>query len=274
MKKSLWLLLLVSQKAFSQPSLTEVFAAEKSFAAHSVAHGTKDAFLTYLDSTGVVFENGKPVNGIKRWSSQDKRPGVLNWQPIFGGVAASGDLGFTTGPWTFQPKTIADSVVARGQYATVWKKNKEGDWKFIVDLGVGKTPSFDDLVYTFSDKPLKFIKGTWNNLLNREQKFAQSTNEATAPERVAAYKQALSTQAFFLNRNGRLPVKYLSELDEAINKLPVKISYTIDGSGISNAGDLGYVYGTTVINGKTDNYLRIWRREGKEWKLVLEVLSY
>ena len=56
--------------------------------------------------------------------------------------------------------------------------------------------------------------------------------------------------------------------------MPQKIEYTIDGSAISAAGDLGYVYGTTTINNKPENYLRIWQREGKEWRLALEVLRY
>ena len=56
--------------------------------------------------------------------------------------------------------------------------------------------------------------------------------------------------------------------------MPQKIEYAVEGSGISASGDLGYVYGTAVSNGKKDNYLRIWRREGKEWKLALETLRY
>ena len=59
-----------------------------------------------------------------------------------------------------------------------------------------------------------------------------------------------------------------------MNAMPQKIEYTIDGSGISAAGDLGYVYGTTTINNKSENYLRVWQREGKVWGLALEVLRY
>jgi ketosteroid isomerase-like protein len=48
----------------------------------------------------------------------------------------------------------------------------------------------------------------------------------------------------------------------------------INGSGIASSGDIGYVYGTTIIDGKTDNYLRIWRREKTGWKIAVEVLRY
>src|SRR5947209_13522484 len=122
-----------------KPSFTDVSNAEKSFAAYSVAHGMKEAFLKFADSTGVVFEKGKAVNAVEAWKKKAKSSGVLNWHPVHSIVASSGDMGFTTGPWTYQPKTVDDSVIARGQYTTVWKKDKAGEWKFIVDLGVSQT---------------------------------------------------------------------------------------------------------------------------------------
>ena len=73
-------------------------------------------------------------------------------------MAKSGELGFTTGPWTFQPKTIQDSVVARGQYSTVWKKQKAGEWKFIVDMGISKTPPFNDDDYQFTEQQFRLFQ--------------------------------------------------------------------------------------------------------------------
>ncbi|RYF83489.1 MAG: nuclear transport factor 2 family protein, partial [Chitinophagaceae bacterium] len=128
----LFFLSLASIICFSQnPKPEDVLNAEKSFAAYSVEHGMKAAFLKFLDSNGVVFEKGKAVNGIQTWNQKTDQAGVLNWHPVHGEIARSGDMGFTTGPWTFQPKTINDSVVARGQYSTLWKKER-GQWKFVV----------------------------------------------------------------------------------------------------------------------------------------------
>jgi len=276
MKQNLFIgfLLLSLFSTAQKPLADEVLNAEKNFAAYSVAHGTKEAFLHFLDSSGVVFENGKAVNGIEAWNKKEAGAGVLNWHPVYGGIAASGDLGFTTGPWTFQPKSIRDSVVARGQYSTVWKKDKSGEWKFVVDLGINKTPAFDDGVYQFNNEAVSFVPGTWNNLLNREEKLIRQTSETDAAQREKFYEQVLSKKTFFLNRNENLPVVTLSDVNTALQSTPQKIDYRIDGSGISAAGDLGYVYGAAIANGKAENYLRIWRREGKEWKLVLETLRY
>ena len=255
-------------------SAGDVVNAEKSFAAYSVAHGTKNAFLKFLDSGGVVFDKGKAVNGIEAWSRKEKSTGVLNWHPVFAGIAKSGDLGFTTGPWTFQPKTVNDSVVARGQYATLWKKSKTGEWKFIVDLGVNQTPLFHDSLYNFQFGNTSFVPGTWNNLLNKEEKFIRQTKDGDTAQRRKTYEQMLSKTAFVLARNGSLPTVNSNDVTKALQTMPKMIDYTIDGSGISAAGDLGYVYGTAVFNNRTENYLRLWRREGIEWRLVLEVLRY
>ncbi|MER3472181.1 MAG: hypothetical protein C4330_12905 [Chitinophagaceae bacterium] len=122
-------------QSFAQKSIDGLINAEKSFAAYSVAHGKKDAFLAFLDSTGIVFEGGKPVNGIEVWSKREKRDGVLNWHPQFAEISLSDDLGYTSGPWTFQPKTINDSVVAQGQFNSIWRLNKSGEWKNVLDIG-------------------------------------------------------------------------------------------------------------------------------------------
>jgi hypothetical protein len=258
----------------AQTNTEDVLTVEKRFAAYSVEKNTKAAFLQFLDSTGVVFEKGKVLNGIETWTKKNVNPGVLNWHPLYGVAAKSGDIGFTTGPWTFQPKTIHDSIVARGQYATIWKKNSKGEWKFIVDMGISNTPPFNDSAYQFGEAPVSFVKGTWNNLLNKEQQFIQRTKNADHTERLKWYTLALSRNAFFLNRNNQLPAVKSEEVARTLITMPATIDYTIEGSGISEAGDLGYIYGTTNYNGKTDNYLRIWRREGIAWKLVLEVLPY
>ena len=247
-----------------------VLQAERDFAAFSVQHGTKAAFLKFADSNGVVFEGGHAVKAIDTWNKREARPGVLNWYPVYGWMAASGDIGFTTGPWTFQPRTTADSIAARGQYCTIWRKTASGEWKFLLDMGVTNTPPFDSVTFYFNNKKTAFEPGTRANLLAAEQAFIQNTRKATG--RLKSYKEALSPVSFLLNRNGHLPATTLARTEERVGALPPVIVYHIKGSGMARSGDLGYVYGTATIQGKDDSYLRIWRREGNQWKLVLEVL--
>lgn len=263
MKKKFLLLLLIPSiiTSHAQRNIEGLVGAEKKFAAYSVTNGTKDAFLKFLDSSGVVFNQGKAINGIELWSKRENGPGVLNWRPHYAGIALSGDFGFTTGPWTFQ-QTIGDTVIARGIYTTIWHLDKNGEWKFLVDLGVTNTPVDADTSLVIFETSIVNDKSSLNSLLKVENDFiALSKN----PDE--AYKKYSSTMSV-LHRNNSLP-KQAKE-----KPLPQSIQYSILGSDIASSGDLGYVYGTTLINGKTDNYLRIWKREKNDWRIAVEVLRY
>jgi ketosteroid isomerase-like protein len=253
----------ISMAADAQRPVDGLVQAEKNFAAYSVSHSTKEAFLEFLDSSGVVFEKGLAVNGFEAWNKREKRSSVLDWQPAFAGISVSGDLGFTNGPWTFKPSP-KDTVVARGQYSTVWHRDKNGQWKFLVDLGIsnGSSPATSVTVLNPSKT---YTAGNAQSLLEAENNFI--TASMVSPEK--AYKKFLSHDAV-INRNDRMPQQ--AHWDKDIFRGGVK--YTVVGSGISSAGDLGYVYGNTVIDGKNENYLRVWRRNGNEWNIVLEVLRY
>jgi ketosteroid isomerase-like protein len=254
----------------AQKGIDGLIQAEKNFAAYSVANSTKEAFLKFLDSTGIVFDNGKPVNGIETWNKREKRPGVLNWSPQYAEIAASGDFGYTTGPWTFQ-NSLNDTVIARGQYTTVWHIDKNGEWKFLVDLGVGNTPANAPTELKKINAPkqtIDYIEHV-SQLGIAENKFQQMFAE----NKPKAYKTFLSAESI-LNRNGYLPAINSGDQHLLIDSTPISVQYKMNGIGSSLKEDMGYIYGTTIINGKAENFLRIWRRERNGWKIALEVLRY
>ncbi|MES1219886.1 MAG: nuclear transport factor 2 family protein [Bacteroidota bacterium] len=262
---------LIAINSIGQKNIDGLVQVEKNFAAYSVANNTKEAFLKFLDSNGVVFDNGKPVNGIEFWNKREKRPGILNWYPTHAEIAASGDLGYTTGPWTFQAKTINDSVLARGQYTTVWHINKNGEWKFLVDLGTGNNPAPEEnSLHKIEIKKHGRATGDEGSLLFAENGFINELNRS----KQEAYKKYQSTYFSLLKRHNIQPAWLKKDLTAVIDSTPGLITYTILSSGIASSGDLGYVYGSTVMNGKTENYLRIWRKEKKGWKIAVEVLRY
>jgi ketosteroid isomerase-like protein len=256
--------------SFGQKSIDNLIQAEKNFAAYSVVHSTKEAFQQFIDSNSIMFDEGKPVKAIDYWNKREIRPGILNWQPQYAEISMSGNFGYTTGPWTFQQKTIHDSVVARGQYTTVWHINKNGEWKFLVDLGSNNTPvnvSNDIKKITAVKRKAKTAHNP--EMIKAEKNFIKLLNQ----NRTAAYKKYLSGESL-LNRNGILPASKVMDKKGIIDSMTFSVEYTISGSGISPSFDMGYVYGTTVINNKTENYLRIWRKEKSGWKIALEVLRY
>ena len=259
-------LLLFMQSAIAQKGIDDLIQAEKNFAAYSVANNTKDAFLRFADSAGIVFDKGKPVNAIEIWTTREKRPGKLNWWPVYAEIASSGDFGYTTGPWDF---SINDTVKANGYYVTAWHINKNGEWKFLIDLGVGDTHCDVAALKTNALKNDSQIKGTKVDLRQAEENMIAGYQQNGK----ISYPNFLSDNSR-LYRNGRCVADQPEQRYLALDSLPSKIQYTINGTGIASTGDMGYVYGTTVINGKTDNYLRIWQKEKSGWKISVEVLRY
>jgi ketosteroid isomerase-like protein len=65
---------------------------------------------------------------------------VIRWHPLKGDLAESGDLGYTYGSWTMNTKTGSGRDTSiYGNYVTVWKRQHDGSWKYLIDGG-GSTP--------------------------------------------------------------------------------------------------------------------------------------
>lgn len=127
MKKLLLVIMtfMIVQSIYSQAG-QDVVAAEKAFAQYAITHSTRQAFLQYLDSQGVVFNRGAVRNGIELWTAAPESSIKLLWQPAFAAMSAAGDLGFTTGPYELR-QTMEDTAVGAGHYTTIWVKNKAGN---------------------------------------------------------------------------------------------------------------------------------------------------
>jgi ketosteroid isomerase-like protein len=55
-------------------------------------------------------------------------------------VAASRDLAYTVGTWQVSKKENPEEVLATGKYVTVWRKQKDGSWKAVADIGNDDPP--------------------------------------------------------------------------------------------------------------------------------------
>lgn len=262
------LFLLMAFQSKAQNNFDGLLNAEKSFAAYSVANGVKAAFLKFLDSNGIVFERGNAVNGIEVWKNKQDGPFVLDWAPNFAEIANSNDFGYTTGPWMLRPAG-KDSITATGRFTTVWHITPKGEWKFLIDLGVGNLPGVSQTgLNKISVKKISSQPST-NDLVKAEQNFIASFKVNKAE----AYNIYLSNQAI-LNRNKLQPATEKESQAEMIKATPQGIEFTITGSNIASSGDLAFIYGNTQINNNKENYMRIWRKEAEGWKIAVEVLRY
>jgi ketosteroid isomerase-like protein len=51
-------------------------------------------------------------------------------------MASCGDLGYTFGLYTFRSKKADGKMTTTyGKYTTIWKKQKDGTWKVLLDMG-------------------------------------------------------------------------------------------------------------------------------------------
>lgn len=125
------------EKTNPEEELLKMMDADRSFSVLSESKGMKQAFLEYLDSNGVLLRpNHLPMLGAEAIDfliTQNDSNYVLKWEPKGGQVALSGELGFTYGVYALRP---ADKdTLMYGNYVSIWKKQSDGSWKYILDSG-------------------------------------------------------------------------------------------------------------------------------------------
>lgn len=110
---------------------------EAEFAADVAQHG-HSAFVTHFAEDGVEVVDGGGFDGLEAIRKQPPWPEgtTLTWMPIKAEMAASGDLGYTYGNYVFTGKNKEGKLVASyGKYTSIWRKQKDGQWKVVVDMG-------------------------------------------------------------------------------------------------------------------------------------------
>jgi ketosteroid isomerase-like protein len=112
---------------------------DKAFCKMALEKGYGPAFVQYADTNVVEFGDGtQPIQGIEAFrKSKSTVPGPdklqLSWEVTKEEVAASGDLAYTWGHWKMH--TAKPDTTYYGVYVTVWKKQADGSWKYVLDGG-------------------------------------------------------------------------------------------------------------------------------------------
>ncbi len=114
---------------------------DKDFCKMSLKSGMKAAFVSYADVEVIKMDQDKhPVFGLealKATMKDDKEsPSNLFWTPVKAEVSKSNDLGYTFGNWQLPAKTqTGKDTTYYGNYVTIWKKQANGKWKYVLDTG-------------------------------------------------------------------------------------------------------------------------------------------
>ncbi|HMK02574.1 MAG TPA: hypothetical protein VK489_00200 [Ferruginibacter sp.] len=115
----------------------DMMNTDRAFSKMSEEKGMKNAFLEYIDSNGVLLKPDRmPIVGadaIDFLIQQNDSSYILKWEPRHGAVAKSGELGYTYGIYALKP--AQQDTILYGTYVSIWKKQADGKWKYVLDSG-------------------------------------------------------------------------------------------------------------------------------------------
>ena len=277
----------VKEKRFPA-ALAPVVEAEHAFAQHSIDYGMKPAFLSYAAPDGVIVNRNGPVNAIETWSKREPPPaGLLTWWPTYADVSRAGDMGWTTGPFEYREKPTDEKPADTGHFFTVWRRQPDGSWKWVLDLGIRHpAPATTETVLTYPASLRKNVRPAASvNVDEARQSLLgaeRTLSDASASQGFRTALLARADESLRLYRQGTFPVVGKGAVEKAVKVLSEFITWKPLKADVAASGDLGYAYGTYELRTKLSdekpaelgNYARVWKREGGgAWRVVFNVAN-
>lgn len=117
----------------------EVAKAEKDFEKMVSEEGIAEGFYHFADKDAVIKrENDTLIIGkenIRKYYSNPKyRSASVTWTPDFIDVSEKGDMAYTYGKYVWTTKDAdGNSKISKGRFHTVWKRQSDGNWKYVWD---------------------------------------------------------------------------------------------------------------------------------------------
>jgi ketosteroid isomerase-like protein len=260
---------------------------ERAFAQMAKDKTVREAFVHFIADDGLIFGPEGPTNGKAFFSAAPPPPPgapklELLWWPVHADVARSADLGWTTGP----SKRIRGDKVGYGYFLTVWKKQPDGQWRFLVDNGIDT----DEMSTQGPDTPIAPLRA--EKIAEKAKAEFKPVDPKTGLEGLLAADRELSkvtsrgdkagwlaamTDDARLMRNGPQPWVGKEAVRAALEKESSAITTEPLGGEVSAAGDLGFTYGKGSWK-KGDAaepvlYLRIWEKRDGAWKLAVDEIA-
>lgn len=246
-----------------------VIAAERAFAADAVKLGRNAAFRAHVAPDAIAL-TPEPQSAKERLERNPNRPGPphLVWRPVWASIASSEDLGFTTGPW------VIGEADAYGYYFTIWRKQPDGAWKYVLDHGPsapGPSPFAPDAPVMIAPTGVAAKAGVdaKSTLKTAENQLNAAFTEADR-QKIGRWLESDVRAMGFTDH----PAIGREAVAAALAGRPTGMKFQARDLDTSSAGDLGYSYGVTTwtVDGvaKTAAYMRMWRHTDKGWRLLFD----
>lgn len=286
---------LLSSPAFAQDErgmpadLRAMVETERAFSRESEAKGMKEAFISFAADGGVLFRR-TVVNAKELWRNATPAPtGLLTWRPSFADISRAGDMGYDFGPWEFRTNPADKDAAGHGHFITVWRKQRDGSWKFEVDIGISHPapPSASQPGVEYPTGPANArratkadadVDATRASLLDAERELSKDAAAKGAHEALLAR----ADEQVRLFMPDALPLNGKAAARAALKSRAEHVNWRADKAGASISGDLGYTYGTYEMRrtasdpkpSEQGHYVRIWKRtDGGPWRVVLGVTN-
>lgn len=250
----------------------ELFDNEKAFCKTLTEIGYSEAFLKYIDDEGIMFIP-KAVNGKEYFTKNKSDFKGLIWEADLAEISTTGIFGYSTGPWhSTRVNDKGESVTTYGHFITVWNK-VNGEWKFLIDCGINYAK--DSIkAENYSVKPVDPPVAKRNRFMYEEVlKADDEFNNIAADKGLKAALEKFASPNIRAYRNGFYPLWGKENLLKNVrDEKPFFMHFT---GRASAAGDFAFSSGELGVGTEetTHNYLKIWKREGENWKIVIDYIS-
>ena len=274
MGKSLIVLLVLfaAISVSAQSALQKLVATENAFAAMAAEKGTKAAFLANMASDAVVFVPDR-ANAREFWTARSESRSLLSWAPNYADVSSNGLIGYTTGNWEFRAKGKDDAPSAFGDFITVWQRIPSGEYKFVVDIGVGhdKPAAYSTELAPPSYPPLA------NEKNSSAADTANSFFETAAKMSLVKAYETFAAPDVRSYREGAQPMLGKKKLISYIKNADARTTMT-KRTVFFGSADIAYVLNTYSQTRKDNdvekgNFMQIWKLINGRWQIVLDIFK-
>jgi len=261
------------------PSLTRMIETERTFAARALMVGWKQAFLEYFADEAIGFDAGAADLAKDQFRRSPDPPKDLQliWEPRYGDIAGSAELGYLTGPVKNILPSRNNGQPRHSTYFSVWKQQRNGSYQVVLDVGT-PTPMAAPFAPGFTRAPhANRFDGDYDERTPPLSAADSVMNAALRTSQASAYRERLAPGAR-LHRRNMMPLVG----DRAIVAwLAMQPRYTAADTRYAEAarsGDLGYTWGTYIIPSRGRGareegfYARVWVRERNgQWRIAADI---
>lgn len=261
--------------------LLAVVEAERAFAARAQVVNPRQAFVEYFAADAIAFTPlpGAAFPGLREGKDW---PVNIQWRPAAAAISGAGDMGYTTGPAEYR-KTPGDPAHAWGHYTSVWGRQADGQFKVLIDVGVGHPQPAAPIPDWRPTRPAPPAAPVLPAAEQAERADELRQTDARlgahrAQDRRTAFGAVLAGDAR-LHRPGSVPVRGRDAVLAALVALDGEFGWReADGVRVAASGDFGFTYGRGEFGARRSapeqgvlTYLNIWQHRAGRWQLLVHL---